>query len=184
MARAPTFQREAWLAALRQSGVARIASEALGCDYSTPYQHKRDNPAFAEEWKEAMRDWADTLEAEATRRARDGVAKPMYHQGQPVYLTKTRTGDDGKPIVELVLDENGEAIQATELVYSDRLLQKLLEGNRPEKYATNTNLKLSGPDGGPVKIESDFEVARRFAFLLAKGMMAATSEGTDGSELV
>lgn len=180
----PRFQKDAWLAALRECGVPRAASKAVGCDMTTPYQYRKDHPEFAVEWQEAERDWADTLETEAARRARDGVSKPLYHQGQPVYLTRTTLGEDGKPRVELVLNENGEAIQATELVYSDRLLQKMLEGNRPLKYASNTNVKLSGPDGGAVKVESDFDVARRLAFVLAKGMIAAENPESDGSYLV
>jgi hypothetical protein len=63
------------------------------------------------------------LEDEATRRAVDGVEEPIIFRGEVV---------------------------GSKTVYSDPLLIKLLEANRPEKYRNRTSLEHSGPGGGAI----------------------------------
>ncbi|MCH8830439.1 MAG: hypothetical protein IID45_12760, partial [Planctomycetes bacterium] len=68
-------------------------------------------------------------EAEARRRAIDGVVKLKFHNGQ---LIKIPLVQDGKP----VCDEAGAVVMVpyTEHAYSDVLLIFLMKGAQPEKY--------------------------------------------------
>jgi hypothetical protein len=48
------------------------------------YDWRRADPAFAEEWADALELWAEALEAEADRRARIGVPQPVFYRGEVV----------------------------------------------------------------------------------------------------
>ena len=66
---------------------------------------------------------ADTLEAEARRRAIEGVEEPVFHKGEQVGTLRK---------------------------YSDVLLIFLLKGARPERYRDNYQRAGTGPpDGTP-----------------------------------
>lgn len=72
------------------------------------YARKRRDAEFREAWEDAMARAADVFEAEAIRRATDGVTKDVYYKGEVV---------------------------GHEQVYSDGLMAKILDGSKPEKYA-------------------------------------------------
>jgi hypothetical protein len=75
---------------------------------SSHYRWMEESPSYREAFEVARDDAADLLEAEARRRAVEGVEKPTgWHQGKP-----------GGYVRE----------------YSDLLLIFLLKGVRPEKY--------------------------------------------------
>lgn len=59
----------------------------------------------------------DALEAEARRRAVDGVPEPVFHQGKKCGTVKK---------------------------YSDRMLEILLKGHRPEKFREKVDMNHSG----------------------------------------
>lgn len=73
-------------------------------------------PDFARAFQEAIDEAADMLEAEAWRRALEGVAEPVVKAGKPVVDPST-----------------GEAITVRR--YSDALLMLLLPGSKPGKFA-------------------------------------------------
>jgi hypothetical protein len=73
-------------------------------------------PDFALAFQEAMDEAADLLEAEAWRRALEGVAEPIVKAGKPVVDPST-----------------GQAITVRR--YSDALLMLLLRGSKPRKFA-------------------------------------------------
>lgn len=73
------------------------------------------DPIFSQAYDEAMDDAADLLEAEAWRRALEGVPHPLLKAGQPVLDPAT-----GLPI--------------TVQRYSDPLLVMLLRGCKPAKF--------------------------------------------------
>lgn len=112
-----------FLRLLSETGNVRESATALGYkDPSAMYALRRKNAAFKAAWEEAEQIFADDLEAEARRRAKDGVLKDVYYKGEIV----------------------GE-----ERVYSDGLMVKLLEGAKPERYKpkqdslpANINLKV------------------------------------------
>jgi hypothetical protein len=171
-----------FLEELAVDGIASRAFSAAGLDPSSTYKRRRENPEFAEAWEAAISRAGERLEAEAQRRAMVGVAKRLFHQGQPVYEMRTVIDEDGTPVRdehggevrELVRDASGQPVQVVEYVASDSLLTTLLKANLPHKYRDNASVEMTGANGGPVRIElSDHEKASRIAFLLQKGLMEA-----------
>lgn len=115
----------AFCAALATSGgnVSR-ACEAVDISRMTAYNWREENPEFAAAWDRAKAIGLDALEDEATRRAFEGIDKPIVHQG---------------------------VITDTIREYSDTLAIFLLKGGKPEKYRERVSQELTGKDGGPVK---------------------------------
>lgn len=109
----PTPNRKAaFLRVLSETGNVTRAARETGLSRSTAMRHRAKDPAFAEAWAEALDVGADALEAEARRRAVEGVERPVFG--------RVATGLDGQ--VGVVRE------------YSDTLLIFLLKGCRPEKY--------------------------------------------------
>lgn len=96
-----------------------VTQSALYCGVSRKvfYEHKAANPEFAAAWEEAIEEGVEILEAEARRRAFNGVSEPVFYLGK-------KCG----------------AVQR----YSDTLLIFLLKGHKPEKYRENSKVELSG----------------------------------------
>jgi hypothetical protein len=78
------------------------------------YELRKHDSGFESAWDEAEEQAADALEAEAWRRAVEGVPEPLVSAGRVV------RDDDGQPL----------AIRR----YSDNLLLALLKARRPEKF--------------------------------------------------
>ena len=90
----------------------------LGISRQTAYNARKNDPEFANDWAESIDIGYDTLEAEAVRRAFQGVEKPVYYQGKQCgFVTE----------------------------YSDTLLIFLLKGGRPEKYAGRHRFETAIP---------------------------------------
>ena len=71
------------------------------------YNRRRSDPAFRQQWDEALEMAADVLEAEADRRGRDGWGEDVYYRGQVV----------------------GQRLR-----YSDRMLIFRLKALKPDMY--------------------------------------------------
>lgn len=113
---------DAFLGALAECGIVSRAAEAAGIDRVTVWRRRQEDPDFAKAVDEAIDMAADKLEAEARRRAVDGVEEPVYQGGQLV---------------------------GTKTVYSDSLLALLLKGRRKKVFAER--VEQTGADGGPVQ---------------------------------
>lgn len=61
-----------FLAALRNSGNVRASCQAAGIDRRTAYRNRDQYATFKREWKGALEDACDILEAEARKRATQG----------------------------------------------------------------------------------------------------------------
>jgi hypothetical protein len=123
-----------FLADFRQHGNATTAAEACELSRDTPYQWRKRDQKFRAAWEEAEIEATDRLEAEAHRRAVEGVTRNRYSR-------------DGNLILE-------------ETVYSDRLLMFLMKARDPGKYREHFALEHSGPHGGPIEIEAiDYRAA-------------------------
>jgi len=97
-----------FLEVLAQTGNVRQAAKAVGFSANRFYVHRRQDPAFAQEWEEAMQQTMDiVLEPEAIRRAVEGVEKAVYYRGEQV---------------------------GVEREYSDTLLIFLLKGWKAKRY--------------------------------------------------
>lgn len=116
-----------FLAAYAQSGQVLQASRWA---HVNRWQHAtwmREDPTYPARFQEARRRSAQTLEDEAVRRAKDGIKKPLFYQGVPIRI-------------------HGELVYET--VYSDRLMERLLEANDPERFRRNvqqTNITEMDP---------------------------------------
>lgn len=119
----PTMADRAWwpifLAVLRDTGQITAASTAAGVHRATVYRHLREFPEFKEQFDDAREQAVDALEAEAWRRAKDGV-----------------------PRQKMVGEE-----KVVEIEYSDTLLKFLLTAHRPALYRTTQTLRHEGSIG-------------------------------------
>lgn len=147
---------------LKTSCNVAASCRAVGISYSAAYALRDKDADFAAAWDDALEESYDHLEAEARRRAFDGVEEPVVYQGRltPVW----EVGPDGKPLE----DDNGKWVQQrnadgslrylTVRKYSDGLAQFLLKGYRRRKFGEK--LELTGKDGGPVAIDETARAAR------------------------
>lgn len=134
-------RREKFLARLAETGNVRLACELAGISRMHVYRTRRAEADFAEAWDHALEDFADRLEEAAAKRAVEGYQRPMVSGGKLV---------------------------CHETVYSDRLLERMLEAHRPQKYRRHVKTEVSGPHGGPILVESPYErIARRVARYLS-----------------
>ena len=109
------LKKKAFLAAFRETGNVRLACEAAEVGRSTHYGWLGADPSYQEAFDLAKEDAADILEAEATRRAVEGVKK----------LTGWYKGKPGGYVRE----------------FSDTLLIFLLKGLRPEVYRERVEVR-------------------------------------------
>lgn len=117
-------RRARFLEALTDGHPMIHAFRLSGLPKSTMYVERKTNPDFALAVAEALEHGADVWEAEAKRRAVDGVDKPIYQGGKLV---------------------------GHERQFSDTLLMFLLTGSKPEKYKRRN--EISGTNGGPVIVQ-------------------------------
>jgi len=96
-----------FLTALSDGYSVRAAADKAGVSRRTPYGWRNADPTFAARWQTLLAPVGDPLEAEAQRRAVEGIEKPVYRSGT---------------LVGHVRD------------YSDSMLMFLLKAKYPEKY--------------------------------------------------
>lgn len=109
-------KKEVFLEVLKCTG--NVSGAALAAGYASSsflVRVRKTDAEFAEKWDDALEASYDLLEAEALRRAVDGVMEPEYYQG---------------------------TIVGYKVKYSDGLLTTLLKANRPDKF--RDNMKISG----------------------------------------
>ena len=141
-----------FLAALVHTGGSIVsAAAAAGIDRSLHYIWLREDPAYPERFATAWDQAMDTLEAEAARRAFEGVAEPVFHAGKRVLDVavdekgQIKRNSDGKPI----------AVPAAIRRHSDTLLMFLLNGNRSNKYRQRTDARFVDEKGKDRKLDLD-----------------------------
>lgn len=128
--------RAKFLDTLGRLGNVTLAAEACGLSRARAYQIRESDQAFADEWDAAEAEAADRLEAEAWRRAVEGVDEPVFFKDEQVGTIKK---------------------------YSDTLLVTLLTAHKPDKYAKRTKNEHTGKDGGPIEevVRADIGAIRR-----------------------
>lgn len=112
------------LAELRFSGNVTAAARLVGVGRRTAYEWREQDPALAQAWDEAVAEYVDGLEAEADRRAVEGVSKPLFYKG-------TRLKADVRE-------------------YSDTLLIFRLKALRPQQY--RERVQVSGDPDNPLTL--------------------------------
>lgn len=119
--------RKRFLERYRVHGNQTLAAAEVGISRRRVQQLRRESEEFRAHYDEAAEEAADRLEAEAWRRAVEGVRRKRFNRS-------------GQPIVD---PDTGE--QYTEQEHSDTLLIFLLKGLRPEKF--RENLRVDGKLG-------------------------------------
>ena len=126
--RTPGAWRAKFLAELAKTSNVSAACKAAGVSRSTAYEARDGDEAFASSWDDAIDEATDALEAEARRRAIEGVDRPVFYQG-------------------------GECGHVRE--FSDALLMFLLKAHRPKKFRENVQVEHQLP--GVVKVHLAFD---------------------------
>jgi hypothetical protein len=127
-------RRERFLRVLADTGNVSTAVEIAGTSRTRVYELRNRDTVFAKAWDEAEEQAADALEAEAWRRAVDGVPEPLVSSGKVV------RDDDGRPL----------AIRR----YSDNLLLALLKARRPERFKDRAVVEHDIADGLADRLEA------------------------------
>lgn len=146
--------KQKFLDHLAKTGVVAEALAAAGIKTRpTIIRWRETDEQFAAAYNDALADAADSLEAEARRRAVEGVVR-----------TK-------------VIGKGEDARVVDELHYSDSLLLALLKAKKPDEFAERTKTELTNPDG-TFKPENETAAAARIAaiFEAAKKRRAAGEE--------
>ncbi|MGE4506210.1 MAG: hypothetical protein AB7D51_12750 [Desulfovibrionaceae bacterium] len=112
-------RQERFLEALRLTGNVTEAAREVGISRSRAYQVRAADEAFALRWRDACLSLGDRIEAEAVRRALEGVEEPYFYQGE----------------------ERGTVRR-----YNDALLMFLLKMRRPDIFEQPD---ADGPAGTP-----------------------------------
>jgi len=120
--------RQRFLKYLAASGSVSLAAEAAEVARSSLYHLREHDSCFAAAWTEAVEIATDALEAEARRRAIEGVETPVIYGGR------------------MVRDDAGNPLSVRR--YSDSLLALLLRAHRPEKYRERSALAFDDAAGG------------------------------------
>lgn len=108
-------------------------------------QWKETDPEFLAAWDDAFNDGSDLIEDEAVRRAVHGVEEPVYQGGELV---------------------------GHKQVYSDRLMEMMLMGRRPERYSKNA---VAVQVNNNTVEASDEQLARALALLMAEAKLKQPS---------
>lgn len=139
-----------FLDALRECANVTVAARSVGISPGTVYNHRKDDPLFAERFQEALDEAVDMLEYEAHRRAFEGTKEPVFYKG-------------------------GECGTITK--YSDGLAQFLLKAHRPDKYRERSEVKQE--ISGGMQLTDTARAARLAALLQLAARRAQQGETTD-----
>jgi hypothetical protein len=117
---------KAFLASFVITGHCGKAAEAARTSYVAVWRRRKSDPVFAEAYQEALAVGAELLEAEAVRRATEGVRRMKFNSktGLPFIDPKT-----GEPYIEHE--------------YSDVLMMALLRRHFPDKYGSKDQLDVN-----------------------------------------
>ncbi len=111
----PTCKRKrAFLDALRKGCTVRSAAAVAGVNRTTPYDWRKNDPAFAEEWKRVEDLAVAELERRAWARALDGESDTMTifllkTRGPDCYKQRTRVELSGSARLDVTHSLTGEA---------------------------------------------------------------------------
>lgn len=119
-------KKRAFLVAYSECGNITQAAEAADISRQAHYNWLKEDPDYAVAFVYADEAAGDNLEAEARRRAVEGVEEPVFYQGEVVGTIRK---------------------------YSDPLLIFLLKGAKPEKYKDRVANEHSGRMALDVDIE-------------------------------
>lgn len=138
--------KRAFLRAFAEYGNVTTAARLAHVERRRVYDWQEQDDEFAVAYREAEIRATEMLEAEARRRAVEGVSStvPVIYQGR---------------VIETV----------TEIKYSDTLLIFLLKARAPEKYRERHDITSGGQPFAAAHADLDDAIERRLALLAAGG---------------
>ena len=141
-------EREKFIQLFADSGNVADSLRKAGIPQRTAYGWKKSDPEFAALWKEAEEIATDGLVDEARRRGVEGWDEDVYQQGKRVGTIRR---------------------------HSDRMLEILLKGHRPEKYRENPTTAVQ------VNVSTTQSPADRDSMILdtARGMALILQAGAE-----
>ena len=147
-----------FLTHFREHGLEATAAEAAGVSVRKVRAHLEKDDDFAAAYEHAEELAMDRDEAEARRRAVEGVEEPVIYQGNVTYLYEDVVDEDGNvvyhpafpdtPLRRPVLNPDGSHKILTVRKHSDSLLAQRLKGRRRKVYGDKT--EITGANGGPL----------------------------------
>jgi len=144
-------KKRAFLLAYSESGNVAGSCAQIGVHRSVEWLWRSD-PEFVQAKAYAWQLAAEKLEAEAFRRAHDGVEEPVFQNGGEVGRVRK---------------------------YSDTLLIFLLKGAKPNTYRDQWRGEISGPDGGPIRTAVDLSKLSEEQLATLESIAAAATEPGD-----
>lgn len=145
-------RKKIFLESYAKDGNHAKASRDCGISLRQTYHWLELDPNFAKAYYDAREHYLAKLEAEADRRAVEGVDRPVFYRGEICgHVTE----------------------------FSDSLLMFRLKALAPQKYRERQSLEHSGPEGKPIntKGEVDVELSRLPAEVLANIISIAAKSG-------
>ena len=118
-------KKRRFLAKYKEIGNITKAAEYAGIHPTTHHKRWMKKPDYVKQFEAAKLEAIDNLEAEAYRRAHDGVDEPVFYRGEEVGAVRK---------------------------YSDTLLIFLLKGANPAKYRERYDVSAKVELGGNVNI--------------------------------
>ena len=133
-----TEKMELFLRELARTGVLSPALKAAGINRVTLNRWRTENGEFNALYTEAIQEATDMVELELRKRALHGITRKVLFKGMHVPMRDAEG--------EVMKDENGEVIWMTETVYSDKLIELYIKGNRQNyrEKSSDTNIQLTG----------------------------------------
>jgi hypothetical protein len=147
-----TSRQSAFLAAFSITGRVAHAAKACKIEREMHYRWIKEDPAYPALFADAKAKAVQCWEDEAVRRANDGVFEPNTYKGDFVYpITGYRLNEEtGKPDYNLpIYGKKPLGVMKS----SDRLLEFLLRGAKPETYREARTVELTGAGGGPIALQ-------------------------------
>ena len=165
-ARVAQRKKKSFLEALTRTCNVSASCEMAGLARETAYYWKSRDPDFGAAWGEAMERGLDALEDEVMRRAKDGVAEPVYYQGRVVgetsrysdvlamFILKSKRRDVWGEKQQLDVSANIMMLSPEERVQKALQLFDLMEKfiERERNPIANKPLVYDPGDDGPVLV--------------------------------
>ena len=144
-----THNQILFLTAYSRCGTVASACDASGIGRSTYKAWKKNDTAFQYALDEVTLDFADEIESEAIRRAKEGVRTIKFTtSGVPIKDPRKLDPDTGEVKPEWKNDP-----WYYEEEFSDRLLEMLLKAKRPQEFRDRQSIEVSGPGGVPLEVD-------------------------------
>jgi len=165
-------KKRAFLNAMSETFHIVQSAKAAGIDRQTHYNWLKGDPDYAAAYEHARDLGADALEAELTRRAKEGNRKYKFHNGKPQMVCCNADHEDA-----IAVAKDGRTVYVRhyyEVEQSDVLGIFLMKGAKPEKYRERYEVKDHVDDD-----ELNRDIQRRLDQLATR--KAATLPGAAGT---